>query len=329
MRFSPLLLSLALAACTAPKDDGADTDLPDTDTTDTDVLDTDILDTDVVDTDVPDTDVPDTDVLDTDIADTDVDLDVDGDGVIDVVDGCPNGQSGWISDGATDYDSDGCLDNSAEDLDDDNDASLDGADCESRNAAIHPGATEVCDLLDNDCANGPDDGFTREVLYPDADNDGFGDPATSIFTCTNPSGYVTDSSDCDDTEPDRFPGATEACGEELDCDAGTVAACPTTFADVHPIYRQHCTPCHSTGGSGGHNIASSNITTAYNASQLGSYTVSGETKGFATLVRIHDGSMPQGAGCTGNPVTDAANAACLDAAEQALIQAWIDDGQLQ
>lgn len=38
--------------------------------------------------------------------------------------------------------------------------------------------------------------------------------------------------------------------------------------------------------------------------------------------------MPQGAGCTGNPTADVGKAACLTAAEQATIQAWIAGGQL-
>ena len=40
------------------------------------------------------------------------------------------------------------------------------------------------------------------------------------------------------------------------------------------------------------------------------------------------GGHPQGVGCTGNPVTDAANAGCTTQAEQDAIQAWLDDGQL-
>jgi hypothetical protein len=54
-----------------------------------------------------------------------------------------------------------------------------------------------------------------------------------------------------------------------------------------------------------------------------------ETVGACTLVRIQDGSMPIEAGCTGNPTTDAGNAACLTAAEQATLQQWIADGQVQ
>jgi hypothetical protein len=38
--------------------------------------------------------------------------------------------------------------------------------------------------------------------------------------------------------------------------------------------------------------------------------------------------MPAGAGCSGDPVQDASNPLCLNAEEQALIQQWLDDGQL-
>lgn len=106
------------------------------------------------------------------------------------------------------------------------------------------------------------------------------------------------------------------------------ASAQTTFTDAHPAFTFNCSPCHSSLGSGGFNIAAPNINTAYSQSQLISYYVPGQTKGFSSLVRIQDGSMPQGAGCTGNPALDIGNSACLTAAEQAVVQAWINDGQL-
>jgi len=42
----------------------------------------------------------------------------------------------------------------------------------------------------------------------------------SMSACAQPSGYVLDSTDCDDTAPAIFPGAIEACNcVDDDCDA--------------------------------------------------------------------------------------------------------------
>ena len=48
--------------------------------------------------------------------------------------------------------------------------------------------------------------------------------------------------------------------------------------------------------------------------------------GKVTSVRIHNGSMPQGAGCTGDPELDVDMPGCLTADEQDLIDWWIEGG---
>ena len=59
--------------------------------------------------------------------------------------------------------------------------------------------------------------------YRDADTDGYGAPSDSLSACEQPAGYVSDSSDCDDSNPEIHPGAPEICnGIDDDCDAGTV-----------------------------------------------------------------------------------------------------------
>ncbi len=110
-----------------------------------------------------------------------------------------------------------------------------------------------------------------------------------------------------------------------DCDAMTNEGCTTVHyaADVQPIFAAHCAPCHTTFGSGGTNFASS-----YAASQLASGACAGHTIGYCTLVRVLNGSMPSGGGCTGIPSNDAGNANCLTAAEQTTLSAWIASGQL-
>ncbi len=73
------------------------------------------------------------------------------------------------------------------------------------------------------------DGFTASALttvevvpceyFYDDDLDGFGDPLNRVETCTRPTGYVDDGTDCDDDNPGIYPGADEYCnGEDDDCD---------------------------------------------------------------------------------------------------------------
>jgi hypothetical protein len=84
----------------------------------------------------------------------------------------------------------------------------DNTDCDDTEAAVNPGATEICDGLDNDCDGKKDEAdpsvdlSTAETWYPDADGDGFGDPLSlGLSACAPPPGHVADNTDCDDTDP--------------------------------------------------------------------------------------------------------------------------------
>ena len=96
-----------------------------------------------------------------------------------------------------------------------------GGDCEDHDAAVHPGAEEICDDIDQDCDGIIDDGATDAPLwYTDADGDGYGGD-TAVAQCDAPPGATASPTDCDDTLAAIHPGATEVCDEanvDEDCD---------------------------------------------------------------------------------------------------------------
>ena len=97
----------------------------------------------------------------------------------------------------------------------------DNTDCNDDSDAAYPGGTEVCDDgLDNDCNDAIDEDTAVDAptWYADDDGDDFGDPDTSLMSCSAPDGYVADNTDCDDDDDEIHPDATEICGDDIDND---------------------------------------------------------------------------------------------------------------
>jgi len=113
------------------------------------------------------------------------------------------------------------------DPDSDGDGSGDGVDCEPLDATIHPAAAEICDGIDNNCNGQVDEGVASPSnWYGDSDGDGYGNLVDTVAACVAPTGYIADSSDCNDFDNQVFPGASELCnGQDDDCNS-------TTFADT-------------------------------------------------------------------------------------------------
>ncbi len=88
-------------------------------------------------------------------------------------------------------------------------------DCDDADAAVHPGAAEACNGIDDDCDGSIDeDGLS--TYYADTDGDGLGDAANSQQACNNPTGFVSNSSDCDDS--DDTVGAAQTWYDDRDTD---------------------------------------------------------------------------------------------------------------
>lgn len=102
-----------------------------------------------------------------------------------------------------------------------------GGDCDDEDAAVHPGADELCATVgvDDDCDGDidedtfADDAVDQSTWYADGDGDGYGDPAESYTACVAPAGTVSIAGDCHDGDPAVSPDGLERCdGQDNDCD---------------------------------------------------------------------------------------------------------------
>jgi hypothetical protein len=122
------------------------------------------------------------DALDSD-CDTIIDpleIDGDGDGWIDCIDWVPNGAVGIFGAG----------------------------DCEDGDGSVFPGASEVCDGIDQDC---------DETIDEDFDSDGDGHFDENVPACADI--YAQDELDCDENNYTVYYGAPEVCDDlDNDCD---------------------------------------------------------------------------------------------------------------
>jgi len=113
-------------------------------------------------------------------------------------------------------------------------------DCDDTDPGRSPGAEEQCDGLDNDCDGAIDEGHERRTWYADTDGDGHGDTFAVHIGCSQPLGYVTSNTDCNDDDPAVFPGALEQLcdGVDSDCDGRGDAVTAVLDGEEHATIQQ-------------------------------------------------------------------------------------------
>ncbi|MBZ5639234.1 MAG: hypothetical protein LAO51_10845 [Acidobacteriia bacterium] len=131
-------------------------------------------------------------------------------------------------------------------------------DCDDTNPAIHPGFTEICNGIDDDCNGAVDDGLPTGTWYPDVDGDHYGDSSRVVAGCQplsykvcaeSPSVQCSTSEDC--------PG-TQACDRQVDY-ISVGGDCNDLNAAIHPGAPEQCNHINDNCNQGTCSVTSTQV----------------------------------------------------------------------
>ena len=81
---------------------------------------------------------------------------------------------------------------------------------------------------------GDDSACEPLVWYADLDGDSYGDPASPLEACEQPAQSATNDLDCDDGDPNTWPGATVVCNDLADNDCDDAPDCAVAEENAAP-----------------------------------------------------------------------------------------------
>ncbi|MHB8877634.1 MAG: putative metal-binding motif-containing protein, partial [Myxococcaceae bacterium] len=148
---------------------------------------------------------------------------------------CGPGPKPGVQDSGTTPSGPNCIDNDGDGAPGTGDCSAAPiVDCNDKNPAVHPGATEVCNGIDDNCQGQADEALEVASYYLDGDGDGYGTAEVTGSGCAQaPTGSAAKTGDCNDSNPTVNPGASEVCNA-VDDDCNTQVDDTLTFQDFYP-----------------------------------------------------------------------------------------------
>jgi len=160
---------------------------------------------------------------------------------------------------------------------------IDSQDCDDTNAAVNPNATEICNLIDDDCDGVTNDGLNSVDYHFDGDSDGFGSGAPTPL-CAPTAGYVQNSSDCDDSNAAINPGASEICGNSTDEDCSGFDLAPSYYISVQ-------SGPWASASTWNMSCDNSIYSAAFNAPSTGYYGIVTVDAGHTVTVEVNNGQI--------------------------------------
>lgn len=171
----------------------------------------------------------------------------------DSADTSPPVTSTWYRD--ADFDGFGTASDTAETAEQPGGYVAEPGDCDDADPSVHPGATETCDGVDDDCDGELDEDLANRTWYGDSDGDGYGDPTLQAEGCAPPDGYCADSTDCDDGDYGVNPGASEVLGNGADDDCDGVLGHSRIEGDLAFVNAEGWVLGEGEGDKAGHVVA--------------------------------------------------------------------------